>query len=336
MKINRPDAPPSATFESVTQLLRAYRGSAILFTAFELGLLEFLAKNPESPERISKALNLSRKGVSRILLALSALGIVEKDGRKFRILEPCLNLFHPDSDQYIGGLIQHEIHLQKRWWQLDKSVKTGRPVKDPQQKPTATDKKRFINAMANIGKRTAPLVTEKIKLKGNEKILDLGGGPGEYLKAFCKYSPDIRVTLLDQSVTTNHARSTLTGYLPSEQISFMGGDLFTVDYGKNYDIIFISNVIHIFGPEDIKKIFIKCFKALKENGRLLVKDFFLNSDQTGPAFSALFSIHMFLSTEEGRCYTGNEMFNLMTEAGFEKGDVYTLTENTLILEGYKS
>jgi hypothetical protein len=79
----------------------------------------------------------------------------------------------------------------------------------------------------------------------------------------------------------------------------------------------------------------KCYQALNSSGRILIKDYFLNEDKTGPEFATIFSLHMFLSTDHGRCYSESEFYKLLKQAGFKKGEKIILTESSLILEGIK-
>ena len=116
---------------------------------------------------------------------------------------------------------------------------------------------------------------------------------------------------------------------------FIEGDFFKDDLGKNYDVIFISNVVHVFGSEELRTLFSKCLNALKASGRLLIKDYFVNKEHTGPEFSTLFSIHMLLSTENGMCYSEEDMISLLEESKFTFGQTIILTENSKVIEGIK-
>jgi ubiquinone/menaquinone biosynthesis C-methylase UbiE len=321
----------------IDSLSHAYRHSQVLFAAFESGLLEFLATQEKLQiQDISDALKLSEKGLWRLLTALCALKITEKKGTFFILSDNFRTLFNPNSDKYLGGMIAHEIHLQKRWLQLSESLRNGLPVKKSEKPGSLQDTKRFINAMADLGRRSSTEVIKKIKLKGHEHILDLGGGPGAYVKAFCDHYSDVKITLFDQQDTIRFAKKKLNSHSGFKRMFFKEGDLLTETYGNNFDVIFISNVIHIFGKDDILTILNKCNMALKPSGRLWIKDFFINKRQTGPEFSALFSLHMLLSTADGNCYTISEIKDLLQKSGFNPGQKIKLKNKSKMLEGIKS
>jgi cyclopropane fatty-acyl-phospholipid synthase-like methyltransferase len=225
--------------------------------------------------------------------------------------------------------------LNKRWIQLSASIKSGKPVKKTDEQTNPEDTQRFIKAMANIGQRNAPIMLEKIHFSGNERILDLGGGPGKYIEKFCDKYPEMQVALFDQPETIRKAQSALSKHRCYKNINFISGDFLEDSLGKDYDVIFSSNVIHIFGPKEVKIIFDKCYQALKSGGRLLIKDFFLNNENTGPEFTTLFSLHMLLSTNGGRCYSEGEMISLLENSNFVHGRTTKLTESSVVIEGIK-
>jgi len=322
-------------YELLNEILRAYRKSEVLFVAHELGILDKIGQQPTDSDTLAKDLELSKNGIERLLSALCAIGIVIKEKEHYTLSVDFQPYLDPDSTDYIGGLINHEIHLHKRWNKLSESVRSGKPVKQSDEPSGAADTQRFIDAMAVIGNRTAPILMKKIVFQGNEYLLDLGGGPGKYIISFCETYPDMQVTLFDQPDTIRVAQTNLSNNQHFKNMQFISGDILKDNLGENYDVIFSSNVIHIFGPEDVQIIFDKCHRALKPGGRLLIKDFFLNDDYTGPEFSTLFSLHMLLSTDGGKCYSEKEMISLMEDSNLSYGQSVKLTESSVVIEAFK-
>jgi len=332
----KPSGKLREAYDQIDRLSHAYRYSQVLFTAYESGLLEKLSQlKGGSPGQIADEVNLSEKGVARLLSTLCALKIATKNQGRYKLAGEYRALFDPAAEDYLGGMFDHEIHLQKRWINLLYSVKSGNPVKKSDQPRTSKDRDRFIRAMAILGRRSSPEVINKLKLKDNQHILDLGGGPGLYMESFLAPYAHTKVTLFDQTETIRFAKKRLAAHPSFDRMSFIEGDILKDNYGKNYDIIFISNVIHIFSLEQILAIIKNCHRSLKPAGRVLIKDFFLNEQQTGPVFSSLFSLHMMLSTEHGGCYRVSEIMDLLRESGFRRGRLIRLRQNSQVLEGIK-
>jgi hypothetical protein len=94
------------------------------------------------------------------------------------------------------------------------------------------------------------------------------------------------------------------------------GDYFRDEFGEGFDLVYISNIIHSMGPEDIPMLFGKSHRALVPGGTIIVKDFFLEDDRISPNVAALFSVNMLVGTEAGRSYTLRETQEMLSRAGF--------------------
>jgi len=72
----------------------------------------------------------------------------------------------------------------------------------------------------------------------------------------------------------------------------------------------------MFSEEQNQDIFRRSLQALAPKGRLVVQDFILNPDKTGPQHAALFSLNMLVNTDAGASYSEFEYTNWMKAAGF--------------------
>jgi len=325
----------TSSFDKLNEGLRAYRISHVIFTAFEIGVFSQLAKNSLSCLALSKLLKVSRRGLKPLLDSLVALQILEFDKPKYYLSLQLIEYLSPSSNQYIGNLIAHEIHLSQRWKNLSQSVKTGNPADDKSKPPDKTSVMRFARAMSTIGQRSAELVTGAVSFRPNEHVLDLGGGPGQYQKSLCEKHENINVTLFDQDETIKIAREEHKNHPAADRMHYISGDFFIDGIKGKYDTILVSNVVHIYGPEEIADLFSRCHNRLNKNGRILIKDFILTRKTEQLPFTHLFALHMLLSTETGRCYSYREIKELLSKSGFRIGNKHQLTETSLLIEGIK-
>jgi SAM-dependent methyltransferase len=84
-----------------------------------------------------------------------------------------------------------------------------------------------------------------------------------------------------------------------------------------YDVIWYSNVLHIYSPEDNQAIFRRAFAALAPGGRFIIQDAFLH-DREGlhPTEASLFAVSMLLFTTGGNTYPASETAKWLKGAGF--------------------
>ena len=104
--------------------------------------------------------------------------------------------------------------------------------------------------------------------------------------------------------------------LESGRLKLESGDFTRDALGRHYDLVWISSIIHSYGEEVNRGTLQHCKRALNHGGRVVIKDFFLDSDRSGPLYPALFGLNMLVNTPEGRAYTLEEVRTWMEEAGF--------------------
>jgi cyclopropane fatty-acyl-phospholipid synthase-like methyltransferase len=88
------------------------------------------------------------------------------------------------------------------------------------------------------------------------------------------------------------------------------------DFGSGYDIIMLNAICHMFSEEQNRDIFRRARQALAPNGRLVVQDFILNPDKTGPQHAALFSLNMLVAPTPAPVTASSNIRNWMKAAGF--------------------
>ena len=203
------------------------------------------------------------------------------------------------------------------WLRLLESVKTGQPLdKDEPEEPDY--RRRFTWAMHHRTLETAPMIAAQLSLKGAKTLLDLGGGPGTYAMAFLAKHPRLRATVCDRPAALEVAKEIAATHRAGARLSYMPLDLLTDDIPGPFDVIWYSNVLHIYSPEQNRDVFRRAKKALADGGRLIIQDAFLH-DREGlfPEEASLFAVSMLLFTEGGNTYSVNETSAWLRDAGFD-------------------
>ena len=65
------------------------------------------------------------------------------------------------------------------------------------------------------------------------------------------------------------------------------------DLEQEYDMVWLSQILHGEGPEEAESIVAKAAKALKPGGKILIHEFILDNTMAGPLFPALFALTNF-------------------------------------------
>jgi SAM-dependent methyltransferase len=149
-------------------------------------------------------------------------------------------------------------------------------------------------------------------------MLDLGGGSAAYAIAFAQAHPQLSVEVLDLPDVLPLTQDYIRRAGLEARIRIRPGDLRSDRFGEGYDLVLLSAIAHMFSPAENRDLLGRIYHALAPNGRLVLQDFILEPDKTGPAFAALFSLNMLVNTEGGASYSEAEYDAWLRAAGFRE------------------
>jgi cyclopropane fatty-acyl-phospholipid synthase-like methyltransferase len=147
-------------------------------------------------------------------------------------------------------------------------------------------------------------------------MLDVGGGPGTFSIAFAQAHPDLLAEVLDLGSVLPLAERHIREAGLSDRVAVRAGDLRTDDFGGGYDLVLVSAICHMLDEEENRDLFRRCAKALVAGGRVVIREFILDPDRSGPPGAALFALNMLVGTRRGNTYTEAEFRLWLEQAGF--------------------
>lgn len=292
-----------------------------LQAAVQLGLFTALdaMTQPEESLAVStlaEKIDCDPRALGMLCSALIALGFLAQTDQGLLLPDYSRRYLSSHSKHYLGFIISHHAHLLKAWGGLADSVMSGKaqPV-DTGDFRDEEEREAFLMGMFNIGTHQAEIVAAKLPLGGRERLLDVGGGPGTYATYFCLANAHLQATIFDRPTTKPFATKVVNQYDLSERIDFVSGDFINDPLPKGYDVAWLSQVLHGETPDNAAKLIKNAARSLNPQGLLVVQEFVLEDDKTGPPHSALFGLNMLVCTEGGQAYTWSEISQMMTGAG---------------------
>jgi len=319
--------PIRKAVERLMKLARGFMDSQVVFEANEAGVFPLL-ENPHTPEEVASMAGWDPRATRMLLGGLLAVGLVEKDGDTYRNSEIASLCLVPGRPGYQGHILRHHHHISHQWARMGESLRSGTGIRADETDRSPEELRAFILGMSDVAKFSAGQVLEILDLSPYRRLLDLAGGPATYTMAFLEAHADMRATLFDLPEVIEIAREQVEAGELADRVAFLPGDLTTDQYGAGYDLVFISNIIHSFSPEANKEMVRKCHDALDPGGTLVIKDFLVDNDRSGPAFGLTFALNMLVGTCEGDTYTFADVEEWTREAGFIDGEVFDLTPQT--------
>ncbi|HTT72218.1 MAG TPA: methyltransferase [Anaeromyxobacteraceae bacterium] len=304
--------------DDLADTLRGYMPSRVLLTALELDVFTAVARceEPAAPA-LAAAMGCDPRATRVLLDGLVALGALKKDGDRYANAEATARFLVAGSPDDARAALRHNLSLWSTWSTLTQVVRTGRPVRHQEMQERGSDwTTPFIAAMHRNAALRAPLVVQAVGACGARRLLDVGGGSGAYAIAFARAVPGLEAEVFDLPTVVPIAQRHIAEAGLSERVRTRVGDLRRDAFGTGYDLVLLSAICHMLGPDENRDLFRRIGSALAQGGRLVIQDHLMAEDRTAPRAGALFAINMLVGTPGGGTYTEGEYAAWLAEAGF--------------------
>ncbi len=309
---------PELNFADLMLTMRAFQESRVLLTAVELDLFTAVGDGVTA-ETVAARLATDPRATGSLLNALVAIGALTKREGVFHNTSDTARFLVASSPECARAGLMHIVNLWETWSTLSECVRTGtamvRPVNEARQ-PERT--RAFIAMMHQRARGDAEQLALAAGAEGARRMLDVGGGSGAYSIAFAQANPALQADVFDLAPVVELAREYIRAAGLAERIGTRSGDMRFDELGSGYDLVLVSAICHMFGPEENQELFARCYRALAPGGRLLMRDFILDPDRTGPRQAALFALNMLVGTKAGSTYTEAEYEAWLRGSGFSR------------------
>ncbi|CAI9108287.1 OLC1v1007856C1 [Oldenlandia corymbosa var. corymbosa] len=330
-------------FSQAFQLVTSAALPMVLYTAVKLKLFEIIAEAGHEKKKLSAseiASKLQSKNpeassiIDRMLCLLSSYSVFTYDvvevassgaggGIQYQRvygLSPVGELFVPNEK---GNTIAHLVELLQdkvtidNWYEMGNSIIEGGIPADRIHGMSLFEyagKDARFNEIVNKGMAGQTSMTMKHLLdeyKGFddiETLVDVGGGIGTSLHSIISKYPSIRGINFDLPHVVKNAPS-------CPGVEHIGGDMFqSVPEG---DAIFLKRTLHDWNDSQCVQLLKNCFKALPDNGKVIVFEFILPSNpDTSTISRSVYQIDTVMMIIGGKERSEAEFEALAIGAGF--------------------
>ncbi len=316
--------------DGLQRQLWSFAGQRVITVAGRAGILDSLADQPATPDKIANDLDLDPFATGKVIRALTALGLVEPSGDAYRLTARLRPYFGNDGAGF-GPFLDHLHSMYERWGENLEPWLRGEKWKTSPR--TTEETKRFGAAMQAMGSQIARRVAETLDLDGVSTMLDIGGGWGHFAKAMCAVNPDLQATILDIPQVADGAPAAILDSEFEGRISWIGGDYLETDYGSGYDLVLMANIIHQELAPEAAEIIRRAAEALTPGGRAVVVDFAIDDAKQEHPLGTLFAINM---RSFGDTYSEPELRGWMEDAGLVDVQRQDLGADRWIISGQRA
>jgi SAM-dependent methyltransferase len=299
----------------------------VLFAATELRLFDELAARPLTTAEVAAALGTDEDATGRLLGALVAIGLVERDGERFHnraVADAYLTSNKPES-------MSTWVSLIGRWnrvfAELVSSVRNGGPAELPEDHLGAAPEytRSFILGMHDYAIGPGRELARHLDLSDRRRLLDVGGGPGTYSVLLSEANPELECVVFDLPQVVEIAGEVIARHRLSDRVTTAAGDYHADPLPEGFDVALVSNVLHQEDWETCVGILRNAHSALEPGGLLVVQAMFLSEKGDGPMWPALHNLLMLLVYRGGRAYSVGDTHRMLAEAGFENPQTHHMS-----------
>lgn len=293
---------------------KSWQELVLVATAIKINLFVKLKNKPLTVQQIAESTKTNKRSLKYLLAALTAAGYLHNINNTYSLSNAAARfLANPQSPDYTGWFFLHNFRLIERWLTLPEVLKSGQPVAGDRFTESVEG---FIKAMDIYAKAAAEDVVAFClkKVPQAKTALDIGGATGTVSKLLA--AKGLKVTLFDTPAVAELVKPDLTG------IKVVGGDFNLSLPSGPYDLIYLGNITHIYGPQNNKLLFSRCFKQLKPGGLIAILDYVRGVSPSAP----FFALNMLVNTTSGGTWTKDEYYDWLQEAGFTNMEIINLTQ----------
>ncbi len=296
-----------------------YWETKILLTAVQLDLFSVLQGTSMTTSQVAEARGVNPRALELVMNALVAMRVMTKEEKMYANTTVAERYLVQSSAEYVGHLLSLHNAEWNHWGLLEQAVRTGvPPVKQHVFETHPELGAQVLTVLDRIGRGSGPALAQRLKLNGQLRMLDVGGGAGTNAIAFCHEYPELTAMVFDLPETLKVTKQAVDEAGLTDRVHLQAGNFHEDVFQGSYDVALMSDILHYQDGKTNAALVEKVYGCLNEGGRLVIKDRFLDPERTSPAWTTAFAVHILVNTEKGECFTIEESRQWMERAGFQE------------------
>ena len=157
---------------------------------------------------------------------------------------------------------------------------------------------------------------EAERLSTVTNLLDVGGGSGGFSITLAEKLPNLQVQILDFPNVCEVGRDFVAKSQVPDKVTFVPGNALESDFPDNQCAVLMSYLSSSISGDDLLPTYKKAFDATKPGGFIIIHDFMVEDDRTGPSLAALWALQHMVFTPGAVSITPSFLHEQLAAAGY--------------------
>jgi ubiquinone/menaquinone biosynthesis C-methylase UbiE len=240
--------------------------------ATEANVFGVISEQPKTAQEIATSCGLHPEATKQLLTLLLSMGYLSFSDNRFGLTKMAQKWIAPQSPDSVQDIAIYNNRVVWDWvGNLGQYLRTGEGVQY-HDFFSAEQWQLYQKAMFSVAGSEIKEWVRRVPIsKKATHFLDIGGANGRHAAALCQKYPHLYVTILDLPEAIEQAQA----FAPkTAQIKYQKGNALTDDLGQNqYDVVFVSSVMHHFTAAQNQALTHKIAQSLKKSGIFIVNEF---------------------------------------------------------------
>jgi len=294
----------------------AFKQTGTLVAALELGIFTTVSEGPVEAAEVAEKIGVPVGSTDRLMVACAALGLIEKQAKGYVNAADVDRYLVRGRPTYFGDYLVYQAKSEYDGWKniASRLKPPKRTFHAMMADPQAA--RAFTVAGYNSSISAGHKLAREFDFSRFSLFLDLGGGSGCYSIAAALRYPNLRAIVFDQPNVVVVAQEFIEQAGLSDRVTTVAGDFFDSEFPRGADLVSFITPLQAYGPEDQQFLITKAVDAVEPGGGMLILDYMMNDNKSGPLESVFHHLSGILSsTDQGYVNTTAEFAGYLKKAG---------------------
>ncbi len=314
---------PVETAEQLSAIAFSFMASKALFAGLHIELFSALADGPKTVEELAQSTDIPANRISMLTTALVSIGLLSYRNPTQLQNSPAADLFLSRQSKYdFGDYLRYQIDQQMYPFLLQlNAVMKGQLPEEAIASYShwmADEEQAAVYSESQHAGSLGPgrTLARKVDLTGARSLLDVGGGTGAMTISLCQAYEHLQSTIIDFPNVAEIGWRFVSEANLVNRVRYIPGNAVEVQWPGQQDAILMSYLMSGVPGPAVERLLGNAFAALAPGGKLMVHDFMVEEDKTGPALAALWQLQHMSFTPDARSLSVGWLTAMGQEVGF--------------------